>query len=276
MPLFWYPDHSSGSKSKVLYEPSSMEIVLRMLEMADIGENDVVYDLGCGDGRIVIAAAKKAGSRGVGIDIDPVRIWESLWNAVRAGVSDRVDFYVKDLYRCNLHDASVLMLYLLPEVNLRLRFRILKEMKPGSRIVSHSHDMGDWEPDRTAVVRTHEIHCWIVPGNVSGIWEWSCPGCPYDHGEPIQLQLEQKFQKLRGFFLKPSENCILIDPEIQGEQISFTLVQNLTAGMEWVHYEGFLLGHQIAGYEIKRDGDDTIENSWSAKRDPPTMNEICD
>ena len=130
----------------VPYEPSSPEIVSGMLRLANIKKGDVVYDLGCGDGRIVIAAAEKFGARGVGIDIDPERISEARENARKARVAGRVTFRNEDLFEAKIRDATVVMLYLWPEVNLRLRPKLWSELKPGTRIVSHSHDMGDWKP----------------------------------------------------------------------------------------------------------------------------------
>jgi SAM-dependent methyltransferase len=145
------------------YEPSSPEIVLEMLKLADVKKGDVVYDLGCGDGRIVIMAAEKFGARGVGIDIDPQRIKESQENARRAGVTDRVKFVNQDLFDADIHEATVVTLYLLPWVNLKLRPKLFKELKPGTRIVSHSHDMGDWPPEKETEVSGHTIYYWTIP-----------------------------------------------------------------------------------------------------------------
>jgi ribosomal protein L11 methylase PrmA len=133
-----------------------------MLQLAKVTKNDVVYDLGCGDGRIVIAAAKKYGARGVGVDIDPVRIEESIANAKAAGVSDKVRFVTQDLFQTDLHDATVVMLYLLPSLNDRLRPRLERELRPGSRVVSHSFAMSGWEPTETATVGDTVIYLWTI------------------------------------------------------------------------------------------------------------------
>jgi len=152
----------------VPFEPSPPEVVTQMLELAEVRPNDVVYDLGCGDGRIVIAAVKRYGARGVGIDIDPVRIRESIENARTAGVSDRTTFLNQDLFEASIAEATVVTLFLWPEVNLKLRPKLLHELRPGTRVVSFWHDMGDWKPDR--VVATHvdgespRIYLWHVPG----------------------------------------------------------------------------------------------------------------
>jgi SAM-dependent methyltransferase len=150
-------------KKDVPYVPTPETVVDAMLKMAEVGKTDVVYDLGCGDGRIVIAAAQKYGARGVGYDIDPERIKESNENAKKAGVSDRVKFAVQDLFEADFREATVVTLYLLPQVNLRLRPKLLAELKPGTRIVSHAFDMGDWKPDKTAEVDGRTIYFWVVP-----------------------------------------------------------------------------------------------------------------
>jgi predicted O-methyltransferase YrrM len=150
-------------KPDVVYVPTPPEVVAKMLEIANVTKDDVVYDLGCGDGRIVIAAAAKHGARGVGIDIDPARIKEARENAKAAGVADRVTFLEQDLFESEIRDATVVMLYLLPELNLRLRPKLWKELKPGTRIVSHIFDMDDWRPDKEAVVDGHEVWFWVVP-----------------------------------------------------------------------------------------------------------------
>jgi SAM-dependent methyltransferase len=151
-------------KKDVPYVPTPQEVVDRMLEMANVGKSDVVYDLGCGDGRLVITAVKKFGARrGVGVDIDPERIRESNENARAAGVTDRVEFREQDLFQTDFKEATVVTLYLLPDVNLRLRPRLLSELKPGTRIVSHAFDMGDWKPERVEHVDGRNIYFWTVP-----------------------------------------------------------------------------------------------------------------
>jgi len=147
----------------VRYEPSPPEVVRAMLRLAEVTSRDVVYDLGCGDGRIVIMAAKEFGARGVGIDIDPQRIAESEANARQAGVERRVTFRNEDLFEADIGEATVVTLYLWPWVNLKLRPKLLKELKPGTRVVSHSHDMGDWKPERQIEANGHTIYLWRIP-----------------------------------------------------------------------------------------------------------------
>ncbi len=151
----------------VRYEPSPDNVVEQMLRLADVHEGDVVYDLGCGDGRIVIAAARIFGARGVGIDIDPERISESLENARKAGVADRVRFRNEDLFEADIRDATVVTLFLWSTVNMKLRPKLLRELKPGTRVVSHHWDMGDWKPDKQVEIDGHPIYFWTIPANAT-------------------------------------------------------------------------------------------------------------
>ena len=151
----------------VRYDPSAPEVVQAMLRLARVNARDVVYDLGCGDGRIVIAAVKERGARGVCVDIDPRRIAESRENARAAGVADRIEFRNEDLFATEIGAATVVMLFLYPDLNLKLRPRLLSGLKPGTRVVSHWHDMGDWKPLETVRVvsegRARSIYFWTIP-----------------------------------------------------------------------------------------------------------------
>jgi SAM-dependent methyltransferase len=155
----------------VPFVPTTDEAVKAMLKLADVKKSDVLYDLGCGDGRIVIAAAKNFGARAVGIDINPVRIAEAKENAKKAGVEKLVRFEEADLFQADIHEASVVTLFLLSQVNLKLRPKLLHDLKPGTRIVSNTFDMGDWKPDREATVEgtdedsylSHRLFLWTIP-----------------------------------------------------------------------------------------------------------------
>lgn len=154
---------ATSSDPEVPYVPTARNILDQMLALARPTRNDVLYDLGSGDGRIVIAAAKRFGTRGVGIDINPERIREANQNARRAGVTDRVRFIQGDLFDADISQATIVTMYLLPEVNLRLRPKLLAELRPGTRIVSHDYDLGDWAPLKTVEMGTHRVHFWVVP-----------------------------------------------------------------------------------------------------------------
>lgn len=150
----------------VPYVPTPNEVVDEMLKVAHVGKNDVVYDLGCGDGRIVIAAAQKYGARGIGVDLSEERIKECNENARKAGVTDRVKFLRQDLFETDLKDATVVTLYLLPHLNERLKPKLFSELKPGTRVVSHAFDMGDWNPDKVLHVKTgaeeRTVYYWVI------------------------------------------------------------------------------------------------------------------
>jgi tRNA A58 N-methylase Trm61 len=148
----------------VIYVPTPPEVVAGMLKLAKVGPGDVVYDLGSGDGRIAIAAVKDFGAaRSVGIDIDPVRIKEAMANHAAAKVGDRVKFLNQDLFETPIGEATVVTLYLLPSLNVKLIPKLNKELKPGTRIVSHAFDMGDWKPEQTLEVEGRRVYFWTIP-----------------------------------------------------------------------------------------------------------------
>jgi SAM-dependent methyltransferase len=151
----------------VIYVATDLKVVHAMLEAAKVGPGDVVYDLGCGDGRIVVTAAQRYGARGVGVDLDPERIREARENAARAGVTDRVTFIQQDLFATDVKPATVVALYLSPDINLKLRDTLLRDLRPGSRVVSHQFDMGDWVPERSFEVDVggiaRRVFLWRVP-----------------------------------------------------------------------------------------------------------------
>jgi hypothetical protein len=195
MPRAAHPD-------EIPYETTPGAVVDAMLSIAGVGEKDFLVDLGSGDGRIVIAAAKSFRARGMGIELDGTLVGQSRESAAREGVSDRVEFLQQDIYASDFRQATVLTMYLLPEVNLDLRPRILFGMRPGTRVVSHDWDMGDWEPDDRRVVPTSEkavwplkesrVYLWIVPARVAGYWSGTLTGP--DGEEPVVIEFAQRFQ----------------------------------------------------------------------------------
>ncbi|MBI4291899.1 MAG: class I SAM-dependent methyltransferase [Betaproteobacteria bacterium] len=161
------PSPGTARAPDVPYQPTEMKVVQVMLQLGRVKAGDVVYDLGCGDGRIVIAAVRDRGARGVCVDIDPQRIAEAQDNARRAGVADRIRFLTQDLFETDISQASAVMLFLWPDVNLALRPKLLRELRPGARVVSHMHDMGEWKPQKTAWVsasdRERVVYLWTIP-----------------------------------------------------------------------------------------------------------------
>jgi 2-polyprenyl-3-methyl-5-hydroxy-6-metoxy-1,4-benzoquinol methylase len=150
----------------VPYVPTPPDVVAAMLTLANVHKGDILYDLGCGDGRIVVAAVKQYGARATGIDIDPERLKEARENAQKEGVAEQAKFRQEDLFTTDFHDADVVTLYLLPSVNMKLRPK-LQRLKPGTRIVSHSFDMEDWKPDKTVDVNGRLIYLWVIPAKAA-------------------------------------------------------------------------------------------------------------
>jgi ribosomal protein L11 methylase PrmA len=147
----------------VIYVPTPQEVVEAMLQVANVTKNDIVYDLGCGDGRIPVTAAKKYGARGIGIDIDPQRIKEANENVQKSGVADKVTIMNADLFTTDISEATVVTLYLLPSLNQKLMPKLKSELKPGTRIVSHAFDMGDWKPEKELDVNGRKVYFWTIP-----------------------------------------------------------------------------------------------------------------
>jgi SAM-dependent methyltransferase len=156
------PACAAPPKRDVPYEPSSAEAVRAMVDLAGVGPSDVVFDLGCGDGRVLVEAARR-GARAIGVEIDPRLAATARENARAAGVADRVEVREGDLFEADLTGATAVLLFLWPHVNLKLRPKLLAELRPGTRIVSHWHDMGDWKPERTVRVAGNPIYLWTVP-----------------------------------------------------------------------------------------------------------------
>ena len=181
----------------VLFVATPQAVSLEMLKVAAVSQDDVVYDLGSGDGRIVIAAARDYGARGVGVEIDPALVKVSRDAALAAGVGTRVTFLWQDLFVTDLADATVVTLYLRDDVNLKLRPKLLRELAPGTRVVSHDFDMGDWEPDRVVPVQTrereHRLYFWVIPARAAGAWR-----VRVGDGEATTLSLVQTYGKLSG------------------------------------------------------------------------------
>jgi hypothetical protein len=194
---------TAAHADEIPYVTTPTGVVDAMLSIAGVGDKDYLFDLGSGDGRIVIAAAKQFHARAVGIEYDATLIAQSRESAAREGVSDRVEFLQQDIFASDFRNATVLTMYLLPEVNLDLRPRILFELRPGTRVVSHDWDMGDWEPDDRRVIPTSEkaawpltestVYLWIVPARVAGYWRGTLVGP--DGEEPVVIEFAQRFQK---------------------------------------------------------------------------------
>lgn len=177
----------------VPFVPSDEGVIEAMLNLGGVGPKDLLYDLGSGDGRIVITAAKDRGVRGIGVEMDPLRIADAMEEAGHARVEYMVDFIEEDIFTVDFSDATVVTLYLLDSVNVQLRPRLLKELRTGARIISHAFDMGDWKADERIKLSTASLYKWIVPAQVAGVWEWDG-----SDGKRYRVELQQKYQEVSG------------------------------------------------------------------------------
>ncbi|MCX6573760.1 MAG: class I SAM-dependent methyltransferase [Candidatus Aminicenantes bacterium] len=262
----------------VPYVPTPTEVVDEMLHLAGVKAGDVLYDLGCGDGRIVIAAAKRYGVKAVGIDIDPLRIQESNANAAAAGLTGKVRFIQQDLFETDLRDATVITMYLLTSVNLRLRPKLLADLKPGTRLVSHSFEMGEWRPDKTSLVTTsfgdeRDVHFWIVPANVTGRWEWDLAGG--DRSIHCVLEAAQEFQDVTAAGKEGDWPLAVGDIRLTGDVLSFRIDTEADGKMVSTLYEGRVAGDRIAGTVRPAGAAKAAAVAWKASRDPRTAVSIA-
>ena len=252
------------------YVQTPQVVVDRMLEIAKVGPGDYVVDLGSGDGRMVITAAKQRGARGFGVDLDRRLVALANRNAAKAGVADRAVFYERDLHATDVSPATVMSIYLLPEVNLMIRSRLLATLKPGTRIVSHDYGMGDWQADfhtelaapgkTVGIGQRSKIFYWMVPGNAAGRWRWRLEA----DGKPVEFDaaVQQSFQILEGTLAAGAQKGRIENGKLSGDQIDFA------ATFEGVRYEfsGRVIHNAIEG-KVKTTGSGAArELAWTATR----------
>jgi len=232
----------------VPWVPTDSGIAHEMLKLAKVGPEDVVYDLGCGDGRIVIAAAKDFGARAVGVDLDAKLIQECRENAQRAGVNARVTFVQKSFFEVDLSPATVLALYLLPSVNVRLRPNFLSQLRPGSRIVMNQFDIGDWQADQLIELGGRQLRLWIVPAQVTG--EWKCvigPGAAEgEERQRVTLKLERRYQHVMGIVEKGGRKSPVLEGRLVGDRITLR-VTDWDAGGRLLFVEARVEGKSLRG-----------------------------
>jgi hypothetical protein len=255
-----------GKKPDVVWLPTPEKVVDAMLHLANAGPADVLYDLGSGDGRTAIAAAARFGVREAkGVEVRPHLLRRSRDQARRAGVKDRVRFVGGDLFRADLAGATVVTLYLLPRLNRKLRPRLLSELRPGTRIVSHDFGMDDWKPDRTLEVRDlfggregfrvdHRLHLWVVPADAGGRWRLQGP-----NGEEFEMELVRRFQKVHGTLLFDGGRVPLRKAKLRGDSLSFA-VRGVPGLGEKARFEGRVEADGMSG-SFSRAGDE-----WTAER----------
>jgi ubiquinone/menaquinone biosynthesis C-methylase UbiE len=225
----------------VPYVPTPEHIVEAMLKLAKPTKDDFLVDLGCGDGRIPITAAQKYGVRGFGVDLNPVRINEARANAEKAGVADKVQFIEGDLFQTDFRKASVLTLYLLPLVNMRLRPALL-EMKPGTRVVSHAFHMDDWMPDASEQFGFRTVYHWVVPAKVAGRWVGTVAGAK------VELDLEQKFQEVSGTATIDGRSATATEGRVKGETVHLQLAKS---GGAFLNLAAVLKGAMLEGEGVR-------------------------
>ncbi len=245
-----------GQQGKdVVWVPTPDEVVERMLAMAQTKPVDYVIDLGAGDGKIAIAAAKKFGARSLGVEYNPDMVRHAQRNAQGAGVLGRAQILQGDIFATDFSQATVLTLYLLPSLNMKLRPQILT-MRPGTRVVAHAFNMEDWEPDEVSDVEGRRTFLWIVPANVTGRWamEVSNGG----NSEKFDLRLDQRYQKIEGAALLGSVEAGLREPRLNGSNISFAYVDNMGVRRDLT---GRVAGGRMEG-SFRADGGQ--EGRWTA------------
>jgi len=263
----------AAAEPRVPYVPTPQAVVDRMLAIGKVGSNDYLIDLGSGDGRIVITAAKKFGTRGFGVDIDPERIEESNENARRAGVADRVAFYQRDLFETSLAEATVITMYLLPQVNLELRPRLLA-LKPGTRIVSHDFSMDAWQPDQHVVLDAldkfggsggrSDIYLWVVPAQVAGRWAWQTT--VGGKARSYEIVLQQRFQVLSGTARVGGRSVKLDRARVHGDELQLEFTIDVD-GMRVKHaLSGAVDGDVVSGTAMLSGERVQSRRDWTARR----------
>lgn len=250
------PDRAAAQEDDDLdvpYVPTPMAVVTQMLELARPTADDSLYDLGSGDGRIVITAAARHGTPGVGIELDSSRVAEARAKADSAGVDSLVRFVRGDLFEADVRPATVVTLYLLSSVNVKLRPKLFRELRPGTRVVSHDFSMREWQADSTIHMdeESSRVFFWVIPANVAGTWEVRLPS-----GETVTVELEQRFQELRGRAL--TRGVSVMEPVVGGERVYLSLGGAAVADGP-LTLEGTVSGDEMQG--TTPDG-----RSWSATR----------
>ena len=255
--------HAQQQYFDVPFVPTPYVVIEEMLRLAKVTPQDYVMDLGSGDGRVLITATKRYGATGMGVDLDGDLVAQSLASAAEAGVAERVTFLQQDLFKTDLSRATVITMYLLPGVMMRLQPRLL-DLKPGTRLVSHDFRLGDWKPDVTTQIRKNTF-LWIVPAKVSGPWRIHAelPG----EKQEIELELRQQYQEVDGHGKFGSRHAQIWESRLSGDQLSFVMVDDRDRENEAaLYFEGRVNGDVIEGRVRRGTGNAQTVHNWRAVR----------
>ena len=219
----------------VIYLPSAADVVDRLLALAAVDSTDVVYDLGCGDGRIVIAAARDYGARGVCVEINPSLLASSQRNADAAGIRERIEFRQADFFETELGSGTVVALYLSPALNQRLRPKLFRELRAGGRVVSHNFDMGDWRPDSVVRIEwptgtSSSVYRWVLPADVAGNWELTIGSG--NNAQRYNVRFTQQYQQVSGTASLNGRPVDLVDTRLRGDRLEFRLTKHARASTD--------------------------------------------
>ena len=264
-----YTESERNVKLDAPFVPTPNYVIAEILSKARVGKEDILYDLGSGDGRIVIEAAKQTGCRAVGIEIDADLVDDSRKAALRAGVQDRVRFIEEDIFTADLSEATVVTIYMGEHVNLKLRPRLLRELKPGTRIASCCFDMGEWKPDAVSTFGKEDAYFWIIPANASGKWRWS-----EGKGKSRttwELEVNQVFQWISGRIIYNGKHFDFQAGKVTGEETRFTMGGEPFGKSAPVEFSGRIRGHAIEG----TIDDGTTRRVWKATRNPASVQPIA-
>jgi hypothetical protein len=263
--------HSALAQERFsIFVGSAQENVDRMIRLAELRDDDVVIDLGSGDGRIVLTAAKANNRlRGWGVDIDEKLVRESNVEAKKLGVADRVQFFQRDVFNADLREATVITMWMWPEMQRMLRTKILAEAAPGTRVLTNIWDMGTWTPDKVDTLDNSPVHLWIVPARVDGYWAWdlTLDGAKRSYA----AVLEQQFQKTEGVVRVDNRRGVLEKMMLRGADINFTLAMTIGDSNLVTHtYSGQVRGNEIVGtvklQRVVNEETETTEQVWRASR----------
>jgi len=250
----------------VVFVTTPHKVVREMLKLAGVTKNDLVYDLGSGDGRIVIAAARDFGARGVGIDIDPKLVAESTENARKAMVSERVTFIEQDVFKADISRATVIALYMLPAVNKQLLPKFFSELQPGTRVVSHRFEIGDWKPDMTLKAYDTTVYAWTVPADVHGDWRINMRNdkSTREYG----LTLQQKYQEVQGSLSDDKNKVSVAGIRLEGKEITISVADTIGGQRFLMELEGLVKGDTLEGTARVTDAQHPLPTgySWKAVR----------